>query len=173
MKCIVAILALIATIGVSTPPVVWAGEKDSVVKSSHIYKQECGSCHMVYPPGMLPARSWEKILSNLDKHFGDNAELDPEVQNSMHNFLLKNSSDHSNYRRAYRFSRSIGSNETPLRITDLPYFKRQHDEIPLKFVTGSDKVKSFSQCQACHSDAEQGGFDEDEVRIPGIIGWDD
>jgi cytochrome c553 len=40
------------------------------------YEAECGSCHMAYAPGMLPARSWTKMLAGLDAHFGQNAELD-------------------------------------------------------------------------------------------------
>ncbi|NML15911.1 hypothetical protein [Azohydromonas caseinilytica] len=24
------------------------------------YRQECGSCHVAYPPGMLPAASWQR-----------------------------------------------------------------------------------------------------------------
>jgi mono/diheme cytochrome c family protein len=33
-----------------------------------LYKQECAACHMAYPPGLLPARSWTRIMSGLDKH---------------------------------------------------------------------------------------------------------
>jgi hypothetical protein len=33
-----------------------------------IYKQECAACHLAYPPGLLPARSWSRIMSGLDKH---------------------------------------------------------------------------------------------------------
>ena len=44
------------------------------------YKEECGSCHFAYQPGLLPARSWEKIMGNLENHFNENAELDQETQ---------------------------------------------------------------------------------------------
>jgi hypothetical protein len=26
------------------------------------YRQECAACHIAYPPGMLPADSWRRIL---------------------------------------------------------------------------------------------------------------
>jgi hypothetical protein len=40
------------------------------------YQQECASCHTAYPPGMLPARSWQRIMNTLDKHYGSDATLD-------------------------------------------------------------------------------------------------
>ena len=49
----------------------------------------------------------------------------------------------------------------------------EHNEIPARFVTANPKVNSFSQCDACHIDAEQGSFNEHDVRIPGYGRWDD
>ena len=40
------------------------------------YQQECVACHVAYPPGMLPAGSWKRIMGSLDKHFGTDASLD-------------------------------------------------------------------------------------------------
>jgi len=173
MKYLVAISAIIITFVVTTYPIIWGGELYSAVKATPVYKEECGECHMVYPAGLLPARSWEKIMTGLEDHFGDNAELDPETQQLIHDYLVENSTDHSSYRRTHRFSRSVPSNETPLRITDIVYFKHKHDEIPIRFVTQNDKVKSFSHCQACHRNAEQGEFIGDDVNIPGVSHWDD
>jgi len=33
------------------------------------FSEECGQCHFAYPPGLLPERSWEKLIStkNLKK----------------------------------------------------------------------------------------------------------
>ena len=41
------------------------------------YRQECSACHLAYPPGMLPAASWQRLLSGLPRHFGTDASLDP------------------------------------------------------------------------------------------------
>ena len=30
------------------------------------YIQECGACHTAYIPGLLPQRSWKKIMGDLD-----------------------------------------------------------------------------------------------------------
>ena len=43
------------------------------------YTQECGSCHVAYPPGMLPARSWQRIVAGLENHYGSDASLEPPV----------------------------------------------------------------------------------------------
>ncbi len=40
------------------------------------YKQECGSCHLAYPPGLLPASSWQRLMGDLPHHFGTDASLD-------------------------------------------------------------------------------------------------
>ena len=187
MKSTLAISAVIFTIVVVTLPVVWSDSDFSwreIEEYSHkstdiaavinpVYKEECGSCHMVYPPGLLPARSWTKIMNELENHFADNAELDTETNQSISEFLLSNSADKSDYRRSRKFSRSIESNDAPVRISELPYFKHEHDEIPHRLVSGNSKVKSFSQCNACHAKAEQGSFNEHDINIPGYGEWDD
>ena len=40
------------------------------------WKTECGSCHLAYPPELLPASSWRRIMAGLDRHFGADASLD-------------------------------------------------------------------------------------------------
>ncbi len=87
--------------------------------------------------------------------------------------LLTNSADKSDYRRSKKFSRSINFDDVPVRISETPYFKHEHDEIPARYVTSNPKVNSFAQCDACHIEAEQGLFNEHDVRIPGYGRWDD
>ena len=141
--------------------------------STPLYKEECGSCHMAFSPGLLPARSWQKMMSQLDDHFGDNSELDAETHRTISEFLLGNSADQSQYRRSRKLMRSLNKNDTPLRITEIPYFIHEHNEIPAKMVTGNEQVKSLSNCNACHAKAEQGLFDEHSINIPGYGRWDD
>ena len=137
------------------------------------YGKECGSCHYAYPPGLLPARSWRKLMGNLANHFGDNAELPQEDVAAITGYLVKNAADRSNYRRSVRIADSLSARETPLRITDVPYIADKHGEIPARLISGNPKVKSLSQCTACHTRAERGSFLEGEIRIPGYGRWED
>jgi hypothetical protein len=187
MKNTLAITAVIFTFSFVMLPVVWGDDdfhwgemeeykhrtNDVSAVTSTVYKEECGSCHMAYPPGLLPARSWDKIMLELENHFGDNAELDAETSQLITKLLLTNSADRSDYRRSKKFNRSINFNDIPVRISETPYFKHEHDEIPTRFVTANPEVNSFSQCDACHAKAERGSFNEHDVHIPGYGRWDD
>ena len=129
------------------------------------YKAECGSCHMVFPPGLLPTRSWVKMMGGLKDHFGENATLDKETADKVQKFLTENAADRSTLQRAQKIAKSVPGSETPLRITETLYFKRQHHEVGKK-IWLRKSVGSPANCAACHSRAEQGVFSEDEVRIP-------
>jgi hypothetical protein len=63
--------------------------------------------------------------------------------------------------------------EAPLRITEVRYIKRKHHEIPEKMITGNKDVKSLSYCDACHTQANKGVYDEDTVKIPNYPNWED
>lgn len=141
--------------------------------SSPIYKEECGSCHMAYQPGLLPTRSWVKIMTGLETHFGDNAELDAEALKNITDFLVSNSADNSDYRRSRKIMRSLDNSDAPIRISETPYIKRKHNEIPNKMIKYNKKVNSLANCSACHNKAEQGLYDEHGVNIPGYGRWDD
>ena len=137
------------------------------------YAAECGSCHMAYPPGLLPARSWRKMMTRLDDHFGENAELDAAARQSLTDYLVANSADASQYRRSRKIMRSLSASTAPLRITHLAYFRHEHDEIPARLVATNPDVGNLSNCVACHRGAERGSFSERDIRIPGFGRWDD
>lgn len=137
------------------------------------YKEECGSCHMAFQPGFLPARSWDKLMSGLEDHFGESAEMDAVDQKVLTDYLKENAADHSNYKKSRSFNRSVARNAAPLRISEVRYFIKEHDELSRRMVQDNPEVKSFSKCEACHQSAEQGSYDEDQVYIPGYGRWDD
>ncbi len=137
------------------------------------YREECGSCHMAYPAGLLPARSWQKLMGGLDNHFGDNAELSAELNQALSSYLVANSADAGGYRRSEQITRSLGADAIPLRITDTPFFRHEHDEVPARLVQDNPAVQRFSNCTACHQGAGQGSFREREIDIPGYGRWDD
>ncbi len=137
------------------------------------YKNECSACHFAYPAGFLPERSWVKIMGTLDDHFGEDAELDAQTVTEIETYLRSHAADREPNRFSRSIVRSIGSHNTPLRITDTSYFRRKHGEIPPRMVKENSKVRSFSNCLSCHTGAAQGSFDEDGVKIPGYGRWDD
>ncbi len=137
------------------------------------YLKECGSCHFPYQPGLLPARSWTKLMAGLEDHFEENAELPLEDVNSLTDYLVKNAADHANYKRSKKIIKSLRLVQIPLRVSETPYFIKKHNKLPRKMVQNNPKVSLISQCEACHTKAEKGSFSEREIQIPGFGGWED
>lgn len=128
------------------------------------YQTECSSCHLAYPPELLPARSWTRLMGGLDDHFGQNAELDAAARESMTRWLERNAAEHSPRSMARRVLRD-SEGKTPLRISELRFIQREHDEVnPL--VWRRPAVGSVANCAACHRGAEKGSFSEHDIRIP-------
>jgi len=140
--------------------------------SNPVYAEECGACHFAYQPGLLPAASWRKMMTELEDHFGDNAELEADVQEALTSYLVNNAADKSSAKRSKKIARSV-KDVAILRITDVPYIRREHKELPDRLVTGNPKVGSLSNCQACHTTAEKGIYEEHGINIPGHGRWDD
>ena len=46
--------------------------------TNQTYKETCAECHFAYQPELLPSVSWLKILNQLDDHFGEEVEADPD-----------------------------------------------------------------------------------------------
>jgi hypothetical protein len=120
---------------------------------------------MLYHPGLLPERSWSKMMNSLDNHFGDDASLDPALRDEIAVFLAANSAERSPSLRSRKIARSIAPSETPLRISETRYFVRKHDEIRSD-VFKRKAIGSAANCAACHKQAEAGDFSEEQVRVP-------
>ena len=128
------------------------------------YKETCGECHFAYQPGLLPSASWLKILNQLDNHFGEEIEADPDTIKTISDYLKTNGAENSSSRRSKKIMRSLG-NHSPMRITDIPYIRREHHELdPALFKRES--IGSLANCTACHITAEKGIYDDDDVKIP-------
>ncbi len=125
---------------------------------------DCGSCHFAYQPELLPAGSWEKILSGLEDHFGQAIELDADAKKVVDGYLTANAAEHSKAKRAVKIMKCLGS-QTPLRITEIPYIQNKHHEISPD-VFKREAVGSLSNCTACHTTAEKGTYEDDIVVIP-------
>ncbi|MFQ5509546.1 MAG: cytochrome C [Leptospirillia bacterium] len=136
--------------------------------TNELYQEECGSCHFPFQPGLLPRRSWERLMAPkaLEDHFGDNAELDARTRGSILDFLSRHAADDVWYKRSIKIRRSIPADEAPLRISEVPYIVRAHHEIEKESVKSNKAVRSMSNCERCHRKAESGIFDDDTVQIP-------
>lgn len=101
------------------------------------WKQECGACHVAYPPKMLNGENWQQLMGSLDKHFDSNAVLDARDGKVILDFLQRNAGSGDRYGSA------------SLRISDTPWFKREHRVIsPNEWLL--PEVKTKSNCSACH-----------------------
>jgi hypothetical protein len=129
------------------------------------WQQECASCHIAYAPAFLPKASWRRMMGGLERHFGENASLDPATQADILRFLEANAADSGTSRMGSKVMQRMAANEVPLRITDTRWFVRKHDEVA-RATWSRKSVGSAANCAACHQQAEKGVFDEHDIRIP-------
>ena len=134
----------------------WADDKRaSLVPPLPEYTQECASCHLAFPPGLLPAASWRRIMDNLPRHYGTDASLDPALTRKLSTWLEAHAD-------TGKRAREQPSDD---RITRAVWFVHEHDEVPAA-TWKLQAVKSPANCSACHTQAEQGDFRERNIRIP-------
>nr|WP_231502490.1 diheme cytochrome c [Herbaspirillum sp. RV1423] len=119
------------------------------------YQHECAACHIAYPPGMLPAASWERLLNNLPRHYGTDASLDPATVKQLATWL-------TNYAGTYTRVKEAPAED---RITRSAWFIREHDEVSAA-TWKLPAVKSAANCIACHTQSDKGDFNERHIRIP-------
>jgi len=119
------------------------------------YTAECAACHTAYPPGMLPARSWQRIMTGLDKHYGTDASLDDATVKQLSSWLQANA---GTYKR-------VAEAPPQDRITRSAWFERKHREIE-PAVWKHASVKSAANCAACHTGADKGNYDDDNLKFP-------
>jgi len=146
-------IGLLAALG--TIPAAMADGDQRMVPLLPKYQQECAACHLAYPPGMLPAASWKRVMANLPRHYGTDASLDPATVKELSTWLGANA---GTYKRV--------SEEPPQdRITTSSWFERKHREVAPQ-VWKRAAIGSRANCAACHTGAAKGDFDDDNIRIP-------
>lgn len=134
-----------------------AGDRENGLRVPMLpqYQQECASCHIAYPPAFLPAASWRRVMDGLSHHYGADASIDPATAKELAAWLASNAGR----------NRKVREEPPQDRITRSAWFLREHDEVPAR-TWKLTAVKSPSNCVACHAQAEQGDFNEHNVRIP-------
>jgi cytochrome c553 len=129
------------------------GRRAALGDANPQWRTECGSCHVAYPPRMLPAASWRLMMAGLDQHFGEDASLDAPTAATITEFLVRESGD--------------AKKEAPasMRITDTRRFRSEHDEVGDDVWT-RPQIGSRANCAACHRGAEEGDYSERRIEIP-------
>ncbi|WIM06649.1 MAG: diheme cytochrome c [Candidatus Nitricoxidivorans perseverans] len=116
------------------------------------YVEECASCHVAYPPQLLTAPGWQRVMAQLDKHYGVDASLDAKRHAAIADFL----------RRAASRGDKLAPTEMTARMTKTAWFAREHGPTP-------PAKTSFADCAACHTAADKGDYGERGIRLP--TGW--
>jgi len=174
MKTLTTIMMVVSLLTVTYTVPLLADDDHSkgpgvVPVNNPLYAEECSACHFAYQPGLMPARSWQQVMANLEDHFGENAELETEEQKALTDYLVKNAAEFSNQKRSVKITRSLSRDKTPVRITEIPYIVRKHDELSSKMVNDNP----LSYCDKCHTRADTGSYSERYINIPGYGSWDD
>ena len=132
--------------------------------SDPVVRQECGSCHMAFPPGLLPARSWTRLLDGRADHFGEDLGLPAATAELIAGYLAANAGDKAGRGLARKYMRRVAPDGAPIRITENPAFLRKH---PFPDSTWNDPtVVTRSNCLACHAGAAAGDFEKGGRRRP-------
>lgn len=119
------------------------------------YRQECAACHAPYPPGLLPARSWQRVMDGLDRHYGVDASVDAATRAQLSAWLQSRAAT----------GRRLREEPPQDRITRSAWFLREHRRVDTA-VWSHAGVKSPANCGACHAGAEEGRFNEHDLRLP-------
>ena len=130
-----------------------------------LWQQSCGECPLAYPPATLPQRSWDRLFAEQGNHFDEELGLSEGDVVVLLSYARANSAEHVERELSFRTRQSLTASDTPLRITETPYWQQTHDGID-GAVWHQENVKGRLTSAACHLDAEQGGFSNGAMRLP-------
>lgn len=106
--------------------------------SRELYLENCASCHIPIPAEVLPTETWQQILENPQKHYGE----------SLPRMISINTRLIWNYLRT--FSRPLLLNETkPQYVTNSRYFRALHPQVDLP------QPVTHQSCILCHPGAQK------------------
>ncbi len=134
------------------PMAALAGDDDNVPPISHpLVSEECGACHMAFQPAFLPPQSWQALMGDLSNHFGEDASLGQEATAEIEAYLVANAKRQT----------IVSADNPPLRITELRWFRHEHNDREVSWLKENRNVKTMADCTACHQGADRGYFDDD------------
>ncbi len=148
--------AVLATISLATSGPALADRLPMPADAPPSYAAECGGCHLAFPPALLAAGDWRRVMAQLREHYGTDASVSDKLDRELSAFLV---------REAGSLARLGGAGDPP-RLTGTNWFRREHRKVGPE-VWRDPRVKSAANCAACHPGAEQGSYRERELRVPG------
>ncbi len=120
-----------------------------------IYRSECGSCHVAFPPGLLSSSwgllsgdGWRRVMNDLPGHFGDKVELEDAARREITDFLLRYAAD----------SRRFDARGDAPRLTSTTWFMRMHGAV--RPFADDPRIGSIANCGVCHPSAEMGRYEQ-------------
>lgn len=137
----------------------FAAEVSSAGSGAAVYAEECGSCHLAYPPRLLPQASWAAVLDGLAEHFGTDARVDAATLPLLRAHLYAAA-------RRQRPGDVRADGRPIVRITELPWFRGEHRRFDRDRAWQRPAIGSAANCGACHRDADRGKFGEHGIRVP-------
>ena len=142
---------------------VQAGDFRYVKNSDYI--DECGACHLAYPPQLMPTQSWVELVRGLDDHFGENAEVDDELGVTISSYLDTYALGKGKPSRMSKMMRNLPQ-QLPIRITAFPAFIDAHATVLEQLEMSEFPTGYLSPCADCHRQAASALFDK-ELLHPG------
>jgi hypothetical protein len=150
----IAVAVIISAAAIQPAPGAAPAAATAAPTAEETFVNECGACHLAFPAGFLPKRSWQAIMDGLSTHFGEDASLDAATAKVIADYLLADASDAiDNNSPALR---GLRPEDVPMRITDTPYWKGVHGEVS-SAAFARPNIKSPANCLACHGAGGNGG----------------
>lgn len=144
-----AIVASMFLMGSATA--IWAGDHDYGPYPAY-YSEECGSCHVPYPPQRLTQAGWITQINGLQQHYGTDASIDASASQAILSYLVNNAA----------WKDKLAPTDPTARLTLTRGFVKEHGTVP-------PKGGRFSDCTQCHTQAAIGNYSEQTLKTP--AGW--
>lgn len=130
-----------------------------------LWETECGDCHTLHHPSLLPQRSWHRMMSEQHNHFDEDLSIDPQSIQIITDYLQQHAAELAQTEAAWRIDNSISPNQFPIQITETPFWKETHEAIDLQY-WDHPSVGEKLHCDGCHHDAADGTFHNRWIEIP-------
>lgn len=113
------------------------------------FARQCSECHNLFPTTLLSAKSWKITLSDKTDHFKEDLSKKVPDFEKIKKYILANSAQSVSNEISRNILKST-EGKNVYRITRTRYWRDLHAQIPRKVYKEHPKIKSKSNCSACH-----------------------